>query len=947
MHTPVALSPVNTSSLANKHDWLASLCSAVVLRMRSTLCLFLVWTLVCQTIDCNSGWVQGNSLTRSTAEIAVTTDENAGWLTRLARSVLPSFLNHEPPSTLDPQTDTLTDAVISRSHPNISSGRIEGSLRVLRGESFAIGGSPQIWGDIFLPGTPSLQLNGGAQHGGVVSDGGATLPNYLLNLSGGIVLPGKIHIHSDAVPLPSDFPSSVPGPPGLRSVNVNSQSDVAAIGNWHTVRDLSVAKPGLTINVPPGNYGTFTVNGNSRLNFTAGTYNFANTFNLDGSASLQATGLVTINVRENLTVNSGSVVLGTYTAPGDVRLNVLGSALKVNGSSQVSAMVRAYNGVIVLNGTSQVRGQVIADSVTLNGGKVVGAVWPAQSGSTLTTFGPRRFERTNGAPNQYLEQFSLPPGVTSPYTLHIQNGDPNGSNRVSSATVKLNGKEILVQNDLDQNVAAIDRTVTLTAANTLEVRLNSNPGSYLIIDIAGVTTPTDTRPPALSITTPLNNTTTTAATSDVTGTASDTGTPASGVANVYVNNVEAAFDSSDSTWSISDLMLLMGANQITVRALDGAGNETTATINVTREAENSAPAVDAGPDQTLVLPQTASLHGAASDDGSPTGSSLSTTWTIVSNPGSVSFTAANSLNTIASFGASGTYVLRLTASDGELSTSDDINITVQPQNQPPTVSAGQNQTIALPRMATLNGTATDDGLPAGSTLTSLWSQVSGPGTTTFEDPLLSETVASFSAPGVYILRLTATESDMIASSEVTITVHPENHAPTANAGLDQTISLPAAAGLNASAADDGWPFGSSLSVKWSAVSGPGSVVFANPEVTVTSANFSAPGTYVLRLSASDTELATSDDVIVTVTPPNQAPVVNAGNNQTITLPAGANLAGTVTDDDLPLGSSVSASWSKVSGPGNVAFHDASQSATTAQFSVAGEYVLRLTAGDSE
>lgn len=345
-----------------------------------------------------------------------------------------------------------------------------------------------------MPGSPSIQLNGGAQHGGVVSDGGAILPNYSLTLSGGIVLPGRIHTRADAVPLPADFPSSVPSATGLRTISVNSQSDIASIGNWQTVRDLSVTKSGLTIDVPPGNYGTFTINGNSRLNLTAGTYNFANTFNLDGSASLQTTGLVTINVAQNLTINSGAVVLGSYTAPGNVHLNVLGSSLKVNGSSQVSGMVRAYNGNVVLNGTAQVRGQVIANSFTLNGGKVIGAVWPAQSGGSITTFGPRRFDRTTGPPNQYLEQFSLPAGVASPFSLHIQNGASDGSNRVSSATVKLNGTEILIQSDLNQNVAGIDRTVSLGATNTLELRLASNPGSYLIIDIAGTTTPTDTGP---------------------------------------------------------------------------------------------------------------------------------------------------------------------------------------------------------------------------------------------------------------------------------------------------------------------------------------------------------------------------------------------------------------------------------------------------------------------
>jgi hypothetical protein len=48
--------------------------------------------------------------------------------------------------------------------------------------------------------------------------------------------------------------------------------------------------------------------------------------------------------------------------------------------------------------------------------------------SAIMLFGPRRFERTNGAPNKYVEQFSLPSGVTSPLVLHIQNGEPTDQN---------------------------------------------------------------------------------------------------------------------------------------------------------------------------------------------------------------------------------------------------------------------------------------------------------------------------------------------------------------------------------------------------------------------------------------------------------------------------------------------------------------------------------------
>jgi RHS repeat-associated protein len=908
------------------------------------LCLLLVWTLVCQTLVPTSWTVQGKPTLKS-VETSSARNESPDWAKQLSGNAAGSVVAAEPATPVDPPPNTLTDAVISRGHPNISAGRIEGTLRLLQGESFALGGNTQILGDVLIPGSPSIQLNGGAQHGGVVNDGGAVLPNSTLTLSGGIVLPGKIHIRSDAPSLPSDFPSSVPAATGSRTVSVNSQSDIALIGDWQTVSDLSVTKSGLTINVPPGNYGTFTVNGNSRLNFTAGSYNFANTFNLDGSASLQATGVVTINVDQNLTINSGAIVLGSYTAPGDVHLNVLGSSLKVNGSSQVSGMVRAYNGTVTLNGTAQVRGQVIANTFTLNGGKVIGAVWPAHSGGQMAMFGPRRFDRTTGPANQYLEQFALPPGVTSPFTLHIQNGEPNGSNRVSSATIKLNGTEILIQSDLNQNVASIDRIVTLNALNTLEVRLTSNPGSYLIINISGPMPVTDNTPPALSVTSPANNTTTSAAQINFSGTASDTGTGATGVAHIYVNGLEATFNQATSTWSIAGVPLELGANQILVRAVDGAGNETTTTVNITRAAPNHAPTVDAGPDQNFALPHSATLHGTVSDDGLPAGSSLSVIWSVVSNPGSVAFTNVNSLDTTATFGSPGTYVLRLTASDGDLSTSDDITLTVEPANQPPTVNAGANQTVALPHTATLNGTVTDDGLPAGSSLSILWSQVSGPGTTAFENPLLSETVASFSAAGTYVLRLTATDGTLTASNEVTITVHPENHAPTVNAGTDQSISLPAAAQLNGSATDDGWPFGSTLSLVWTAVSGPGSVTFANPNVSVTSASFSAPGTYLLRLTAGDGELETIDEVVITVTPPNQAPSVNAGSAQTITLPAPGSLNGTVSDDGLPLGSSVSASWSKVSGPGEVIFANASQAATMAQFSSSGAYVLRLTATD--
>src|SRR5262249_34532516 len=56
---------------------------------------------------------------------------------------------------------------------------------------------------------------------------------------------------------------------------------------------------------------------------------------------------------------------------------------------------------------------------------------------------------------------------------------------------------------------------------------------------------------------------------------------------------------------------------------------------------------------------------------------------------------------------------------------------------------------------------------------------------------------------------------------------------------------------------------------------------------------------------------------VPTAPVNAAPVVSAGSNQTITLPAAATLSGSVKDDGLPMGATVTSTWSKTSGPGTV------------------------------
>ncbi|MBE7464212.1 MAG: PKD domain-containing protein [Planctomycetes bacterium] len=100
---------------------------------------------------------------------------------------------------------------------------------------------------------------------------------------------------------------------------------------------------------------------------------------------------------------------------------------------------------------------------------------------------------------------------------------------------------------------------------------------------------------------------------------------------------------------------------------------------------NAAPSVDAGPNRTITLPNSATLDGTVSDDGKPSGT-LTVSWSKASGPGTVTFANAAAVDTTASFGAAGTYSLRLTASDGALSASDTMSVTVQPApNRSPTI----------------------------------------------------------------------------------------------------------------------------------------------------------------------------------------------------------------------------------------------------------------------
>ncbi len=106
--------------------------------------------------------------------------------------------------------------------------------------------------------------------------------------------------------------------------------------------------------------------------------------------------------------------------------------------------------------------------------------------------------------------------------------------------------------------------------------------------------------------------------------------------------------------------------------------------------------------------------------------------------------------------------------DAAVDTRDAI---LAPSNQPPMVRVTPSLRLrASTEVATLDGMVTDDGQPSPPRLTSIWSRLAGPGTVTFADPTSAATTARFSAVGMYVLRLTASDGVLSSFADTMVSV---------------------------------------------------------------------------------------------------------------------------------------------------------------------------------
>jgi len=324
-----------------------------------------------------------------------------------------------------------------------------------------------------------------------------------------------------------------------------------------------------------------------------------------------------------------------------------------------------------------------------------------------------------------------------------------------------------------------------------------------------------------------------------------------------------------------------GSYTATLTVTDGHGGSATSSAAVTIAAPppppNHNPTASAGGPYSGVSGNLVSFSGSGSDpDASDT---LSFAWDFGDGANAAGPNPAHA------YAATGAYTAKLTVTDnhGAAATATAaVTITAPPVNQPPHVAINPAAlTITLPNNVSLPGTATDDGLPAGSSLTTQWSKVSGPGTVKFASVSTPVSTATFDVPGTYVLRLTASDSALSNSADVTVTVFAAivNHRPVASPGPSQTSDVGIGVAFDGSGSSD--PDGDALTFAWS---------FGDQTSSIDRKPFhiyQTAGTFAVSLVVTDSHGSASEAVTTTATitaAPDRVPPIVKVNGPKEALP---------------------------------------------------------------
>ncbi len=366
-------------------------------------------------------------------------------------------------------------------------------------------------------------------------------------------------------------------------------------------------------------------------------------------------------------------------------------------------------------------------------------------------------------------------------------------------------------------------------------------------------------------------------------------------------------------------------------------------------APNTPPDCDAGGDLTAILGDASTLDGSASTDVD--GDPLTYRWQVTEAPDGSAAEIADLTSAVTSFTAdiAGSYTISLTVNDGTDECSTSITLTVESGNEPPTCAAGDDQTVELGNVVTLDSTGTSD--PDGDALSYIWRVVERPDDSTAVIADLTLRIASFTPDvvGDYTIRLIVDDGEEECRDDISITVEEPfvNTPPDCDAGPDLTLILGEEATLDGRGTTD--VDGDPLTYQWRVVERPSGSTATVSDLTLPVAGFipDLTGEYTIRLIVDDGTDSCRDDTVITVEEEasNTPPDCDAGPDLTVSLGETATLdgRGTVDVDGDPL----TYQWRVIERPSGSTAIISDLTLRVAGFTpdVAGDYTIRLIVDD--
>lgn len=254
----------------------------------------------------------------------------------------------------------------------------------------------------------------------------------------------------------------------------------------------------------------------------------------------------------------------------------------------------------------------------------------------------------------------------------------------------------------------------------------------------------------------------------------------------------------------------------------------------------------------------------------------------------------------------GTYPVTIIVSDGELTDSDTITITVREANRDPVLSFIGNKNINEKTTLTFTAAASDPDLPAQSLTFSL-----GPGAPSGASisptGVFSWTPAENQGPNSYTIQIVVTDNYGGSDSEtITVTVNEVNSPPVLSTIGSKTIGEESGLLFTATANDPDIP---ANTLTFSLETAPTGTFPTGATINAITGAFSwtpseaqGPGTYVVRVRVTDNgnpQMSAFEDVTITVSEVNRPPALTVPGSQTVDEGSLLSFSVSATDPDIP------------------------------------------------